>query len=526
MAGYDLDEYEDYYEDEGGEYEEDGEEYEEVDEEEEHLPTQEELEYLELRQKLKDEYRKQSKKEHGSGITNSQEKKPKLPYQKFGSFFGPSQPVIAPRVIQECKSLLENPRLAESILKSKNGIKGGSVTPGVSKPRPNGNHQPSKIDSMAKPKAKIQMLKNTRDYSFLLSDDAELPIPPKNPPKCVPARKSAEEVRSQRHPDNIGRNIINGREERKPVVTSSEMRLKAGQQVQRPSTASKLPATSQDSRKQVGRNEGSGPGRPLASHDNRKQVGRNEGSGPGRPLASHDSRKQVGRNEGSGLGRPLASHDSRKQVSRNEGSGPGQPLTSQDSRKQVGRNAGNVLSRPSGQKTVPSKTTVVNRQKVMASSVGRGSIPTGHIPRTSRPLPATLKKPLDHRDERGPSNGNMSRKPVEMSRSQIKQQPTRPPSNGQLKERQQKRPARPFDDDDDVDPNDPIGSIRKMMGYNPNKYRGIKDDTKDMVVDFDQILREEKRSERIGRKEDEEEARKLEEEDRRRMAAKKRKLNH
>ena len=28
-------------------------------------------------------------------------------------------------------------------------------------------------------KTKVQMLRNTRDYSFLLSDDAELPVPPK-----------------------------------------------------------------------------------------------------------------------------------------------------------------------------------------------------------------------------------------------------------------------------------------------------------------------------------------------------------
>lgn len=29
--------------------------------------------------------------------------------------------------------------------------------------------------------SKVQMLKNTRDYSFLLSDDAELPAPKKEP---------------------------------------------------------------------------------------------------------------------------------------------------------------------------------------------------------------------------------------------------------------------------------------------------------------------------------------------------------
>ncbi|KAI3817092.1 hypothetical protein L1987_10879 [Smallanthus sonchifolius] len=263
MEEYDLDEYEDY-EDEGGEYEEEGVEYEEEEEEEEEerLPTQEELDYLELRQRLKETIRKKMKKDPSSNLASSREKKNKMPYDNFGSFFGPSQPVIAQRVIQESKSLLENPHLAERITKAKNvQNNSGPSTLAVSKPRPNGQ-QPRRVDNSAKPKAKIQMFKNTRDYSFLLSDDAELPIPPKNPPKSVPTPRP-EMHPSQRQPNNSGRKVINvHREERKPLPTSSQMRPKAGQQSQRPSTANKLTSTSVDSRKQVGRNEGSGPGRP------------------------------------------------------------------------------------------------------------------------------------------------------------------------------------------------------------------------------------------------------------------------
>lgn len=75
-------EYEEYgdYEDEGGEYEDEGGEYEE---EEERLPTQEALEYLELRQKLKESIRKKmKKKDPSSGLANSREKKKKMPYDK------------------------------------------------------------------------------------------------------------------------------------------------------------------------------------------------------------------------------------------------------------------------------------------------------------------------------------------------------------------------------------------------------------------------------------------------------------
>ncbi|KAI3730473.1 hypothetical protein L1987_61643 [Smallanthus sonchifolius] len=454
MAEYDLDEYEDYedYEDEGGEYEEDGGEYEE-EEEEERLPTQEELDYLELRQRLKETIRKKMKKDPSSNLAGSREKKNKMPYDNFGSFFGPSQPVIAQRVIQESKSLLENPHLAERITKAKNVNNSGSSTPAVSKPRPNGQ-QPRRVDNSAKPKAKIQMLKNTRDYSFLLSDDAELPVPPKNPPKSVPTPRP-EMHPSQRQPNNSGRKIINvHREERKPLPTSSQMRPKAGQQSQRPSTASKLTSTSIDSR-----------------------------------------------------------IESRKQVVRNEGSGPG---------------------RPSGQKLVPSKLpALVNKSKVIPPPVSRGSIPTGHKPQPSRPAPPLHKKPLEQkRDDRGPTKGNMIRKPVVSSKPQMKQQPSRPPArppaSSQQKERLQKRPARPFDDDED-DGVKAISMIRNMFGYNPNRYRGFNDDDdSDMEAGFDDIMMEEKHSARIAAKEDEEELKKIEEEERRermRKMAKKRKLN-
>jgi protein SPT2 len=104
MHGYedDLDEeagYDDYYSGDEDEYEDEEEEDEE--------PPKEELEFLESRQKLKESIRKKM----GNGSANaqsSQERRRKLPYNDFGSFFGPSRPVISSRVIQESKSLLEN----------------------------------------------------------------------------------------------------------------------------------------------------------------------------------------------------------------------------------------------------------------------------------------------------------------------------------------------------------------------------------------------------------------------------------
>ncbi|XP_008339158.2 uncharacterized protein [Malus domestica] len=112
MLGYDRDdygqlgdEYEDYEDDE------DGEEYE--GEEEDQKPTKEALAYLELRQHLKEQLRK---KKSGSSLANSSNKK-KLPYDNFGSFVGPSQPVIAERV-QESKLLLETKHLTSNATNS------------------------------------------------------------------------------------------------------------------------------------------------------------------------------------------------------------------------------------------------------------------------------------------------------------------------------------------------------------------------------------------------------------------------
>lgn len=67
-----LQEYEDW-----DEYEEDGEEQEEEEggeDEETHQPTQEELDYLSLRQKLKDTIRKQMKKDLGTTNSGSHNK--------------------------------------------------------------------------------------------------------------------------------------------------------------------------------------------------------------------------------------------------------------------------------------------------------------------------------------------------------------------------------------------------------------------------------------------------------------------
>ncbi|XP_028079874.1 nucleolar protein dao-5-like isoform X5 [Camellia sinensis] len=269
MRGYDRDDYEDL-----DEYEEDGDKQEEEGigegeyEEEPPQTTQEELEYLELRQRLKEGIRKQMKKESGSALANSQEKKKRLPFDNFGSFFGPSQPVIAQRVIEESKSFLENQHLTAKVSKSHHDVgtikkKSFASTTGGSKSQVP-NHRPKVVNQQVK--MKVQKLKDMRDYSFLVSDDAALPAPAKDPPirnvavTNSDARSAQVPPKSKQWSTNTARQFPNSCE-RKPVSTSSQMHPKAGSH--KSTSTSKPILTSVYSRKQLGNNNGSGPGRPL-----------------------------------------------------------------------------------------------------------------------------------------------------------------------------------------------------------------------------------------------------------------------
>ncbi|CAA7035923.1 unnamed protein product [Microthlaspi erraticum] len=112
-------------------------------------------EFLELRQRLKESIRKKMQNGNDADPTpTSEQRKRKLPYNNFGSFFGHSQPVIAPRVLQESKPLLEKERLASKSI-------------------------PTEV------KKEAEKRKESRDYSFLLSDDAELPVSLKEPPSSA-----------------------------------------------------------------------------------------------------------------------------------------------------------------------------------------------------------------------------------------------------------------------------------------------------------------------------------------------------
>lgn len=456
MRGYDRYEYEDL-----DEYEEDGEEGEEAgeqeyEEEEDPQPTKEVLDYLELRQRLKEEKRKILKKESGAGSSRERKNVMSKPKDNYGSFFGPSQPVIAQRVIEESKSLLENPNVAARVMKSNQTVNksSGSSSAG-SKLQANG--QRPKVTNVLQ--TKVQMLKNTRDYSFLLSDDAEVPVPSKDPPprNVFPPKSEARTTPLPERRKDIsssnGRKVFNNREDKKP-----------------------MPA--------VGKSQPRVANERLDSMDKHNRM----------PV---DSRKMI-----SGSNRKLA--DPRRQHSSSNGSGPGRPLAS---------------------KGIPAKIPGGTAAK-------KPGIPAPRLPPTSgiqKPAPARSYHPVSKPPLIRKGESQESRKPNVLAKQMVpppRPKVSRPPPRNSVRatvdDRPKKKPRR--HDDEDVD--DAISEIRKMFGYNPRRYADDDDDS-DMEANFDDIMREEKRSAKIAREEDEEELRKIEEEERRerlRKEAKKRKM--
>ncbi|KAK4263016.1 hypothetical protein QN277_028497 [Acacia crassicarpa] len=468
MQEYDRDGYEDYddYEDEGQgqeyDYEEEEEgEGEEYEEKQPPKPSKEELEYLELRQKLKESIRKQMKKESSASHASSSERKKKLPYDNYGSFFGPSQPVIAQRVIQESKSLLENQHLASRlsnplhINKNKNKVSNGGSKSAVHNPLP----------KVSEVKLKAQKIKDTRDYSFLLSDDAEIPAPKKEPPprnmsvRSSEARSAQVQEKSKQSLSSGSKHVYGGREDRKLGSLGGQLPPKGG-------SNNKVASTSKPS---------------MASADSRKQLGNKSVNGPGRPVGSKGLPPKV----------PAGAMSNKSLVPGIKG-----PV--------------NAAQKPPNAKAHSS----ISKQSVEQRKDTRGS-----------------KQSVERRKDTREKYKMMPKQAVLSSIPQKSKPPSQVPTQRAIQDpRPKKKPVRrPFEDDDDYEGQGAIGMIRRMFGYNPNRYADEDEDDMDMEAGFDDILREEKRSEMIAKREDEEQLRLIEmeeeEEQRRKMAKlKKRRL--
>ncbi|XVE86917.1 hypothetical protein DITRI_Ditri18aG0074100 [Diplodiscus trichospermus] len=498
MRGYDRDEAEDYddydmeeeYQDEDVE-EEGGEEYEE---EEPRQPTQEEMEYLELRQRLKDSI-KRKRKQSGAALS-SQEKG--LPYNNFGSFFGPSQPVIAQRVIQESKSLLENQNLVSKLLSSNPS----------SKKKPASNSTATKLGQCGLvPKAtnelrkKAEKLKVARDYSFL-SDDGEVPAPAKEPPPrniFVPTSeaRSAQMPSKSKQPSgsNSGRNVQGIREERKSVPLNGQIH-KAGSY--KSSSAGKPNMTSMYSKKQPGVSNGIGPGRP---------AGFSNGVGPGRP---------AGFSNGVGPGRPAGVSNGVGPGGISSGVGPG---------RLVGVSNGVAPGRPSGPKAMPSKVPIAKMEKKISAPTARNLLPSANKspPTKMQSSKSRQQFELKKGSQERSKDKIMPERPVVSSKPQVNKPVKQVSSHSHTTSNVRRPKKKQLSEDEKA-----LMMIRNM--FHTDRYPVCDDDDdSDMEANWDEIMEEEDRSAKIARKEDEEQLRLIEEEERRermRRMAKKRKLSH
>ncbi|KAM1137207.1 hypothetical protein COP2_036223 [Malus domestica] len=125
----------------------------------------EQFDFLQLRQQLKERIR--MKKSEGSAVAHgcsvnstTDDNKKKLTFDNFGSFFGPSERVMAKRVHEEMKDFVpELKQLASRVLNSGDKAKTAANSLVISTT------------------LKCKNLKESRDYSFLQSDGAEIPKP-------------------------------------------------------------------------------------------------------------------------------------------------------------------------------------------------------------------------------------------------------------------------------------------------------------------------------------------------------------
>ncbi|CAE6002932.1 unnamed protein product [Arabidopsis arenosa] len=485
MHGYehDLDEeagYEDYYSGDEDEYED------EEEEEEERQPPKEELEYLELRQKLKESIRKNM----GKGSANaqsSQERRRKLPYNDFGSFFGPSRPVISSRVIQESKSLLENEIRTAKMSNSSQTKKRPVSTSGSGSKNVSQEKRPKVVNEVRR---KVETLKDTRDYSFLFSDDAELPVPKKESLSrsvSFPNSEARSAQLSARPKQSSG---INGRtahsphrQEKRPVSANGHSRPSSSgshMNQSRPSSSGSSQRPGSSTNRQV-------PMRPPGSGStmNGQSANRN-----GQPNSRSDSQR-------SALAKVPVDH--RKQMSSSNGVGPGRSAST---------------ARPLPLERKPS------------ISGGKSSLQSAQRPSSSRPMSSDPRQRVVEqrkvsRDVATPRMIPKQSVPTSKHQMMSKPAPKRPPSRDIDHDRRllkKKKPARRSEDEEAFD------MLRQLIP--PKSYSRYDDDDINMEAGFEDIQKEERRSARIAREEDERELKLLEEEERRERLRKNRKLSH
>ncbi|MCL7040017.1 hypothetical protein MKW94_030056 [Papaver nudicaule] len=469
MGGYEnLDE----YEDDGFIDDEEQQKYageEEKVQEEARKPTKEEMDFLEVRQQIKETMRRKMNQENPSDTDNSQERKK----HNYGSFFGPSEPAIAQRVIRESKSL----NLAAKVLNPQHSLqrqKSPALANATSKPGV--PEQPRK--AVSKQKHKAMILKDARDYSFLYSEDAEFPAPTKVLPPHTSSAPNSDAQLMPKVPKSgsstTSRPVLNGGKQRLPVSAGHRMQSKQEQHKSTP--GGRIDSTPVNHRKQQSGSTGKEPSRsqgtkglPSKSSIQPKPSTMNKISVPDRIRAP-----TTDRNVSLAVAKRPPS-DMRKSVLPR----PHPPMSGLEKPLPKPQLSGSCVHRAPS-KSHPQEPGKDIRELDKSRMTPKQPVPCSAAPKVETP----------------------------------KQLPSRPPAP---KDRRRKRSMIP-------DPEDYQQEIRNMFGYNPSKYGDDGDDS-DMEVGFQDIMREEKRSAKIAHKEDERERILIEKEEQEERMRKKRKMS-
>ncbi|KAI3992667.1 hypothetical protein MKX01_007989 [Papaver californicum] len=525
MKGYeDLDEYED---DGFIEYEEEqiDEGKEEKVKEEVWKPTKDEMDFLRVRQQIKETMRRKMNKGNDSATGNSQESEKR----NYGSFFGPSQPAIARRVIQESKLLLENLHLAARVLNPHHSLQSQkSPAPAKATSKPGVGEQPLKVLSMEKQKARI--LKDARDYSFLFSEDAELPAPAQVlPPRTssVPNSDAPSAQLTSKIPksvSNTSRPVLNnGLEQIPPVSVGHRTQSKQGQH--KPTPDGRLNSTSVNHGKQLGGSTGKGSSRTQGTKGllpktslQKKPSTLNKTSIPDKSLPHTNMDRNVSLVVGKRptfdvqktvLPRPLPSVSGlQKPLLKSQPSMSGlqkpvlkpQPSSSSMQRapsKSHPHEQGKDVREPDRSRQMPKQPLLKSHASM--SGLQKPLLKPQPYSSSMQRAPSKSHPHEQGKDVRDPDRSRkMPKQPVPCPTAPTvktpKQLPSHPPAP---KDRRRKRSTSP-------DPVNYRQMIRNMFRYNPGKYGDDKDDSS-MEVGFKDIMREEMRSSRIAHEEDERE---------------------
>uniref|UniRef100_A0A0E0GAU3 Protein SPT2 homolog n=1 Tax=Oryza nivara TaxID=4536 RepID=A0A0E0GAU3_ORYNI len=137
------------------------EEEEEQEEEEEEEPPVGQVEILTLREQLKADIRRKNQAQQGAtaGRASCSSSVQPLAKDRFGSFFGPSRPSLARRVIEEgCSSIIKE---KQNVPSNKSSVSSASKK----QPIPSGQQQKPKF--VKEEKRKVDALRQNRDYSYV-----------------------------------------------------------------------------------------------------------------------------------------------------------------------------------------------------------------------------------------------------------------------------------------------------------------------------------------------------------------------